>query len=77
CLYGAVSRTSRYFGRNRPELPAGCPARLSLDALASIWNFERDAAPLIEVALQAHGLANSTVIIQSRKAATRFAALRA
>ncbi|MGO8485028.1 hypothetical protein AB9F39_38595, partial [Rhizobium leguminosarum] len=43
CLYGAVSRTYRYFGRNRPELPAGCPERLSLDALAYIWNFERGA----------------------------------
>ncbi|TAU83477.1 AAA family ATPase [Rhizobium leguminosarum] len=74
CLYGAVSRTFRYFGRNRPELPAGCPERLSLDALAYIWNFERDAAPLIEAALQDHGLANSTVIIRSRKAASRFAA---
>ncbi|ACS56090.1 AAA family ATPase [Rhizobium sp. WSM1325] len=72
CLYGAVSRTYRYFGRNRPELQ-----RLSLDALAYIWNFERDAAPLIEVALQDHGLANSTVIIKSRKAANRFAALSA
>ncbi|MGO8023164.1 FlaR DNA topology modulation protein [Rhizobium leguminosarum] len=77
CLYGAASRTFRYFGRNRPELPAGCPKRFSLDALAYIWNFERDAARLIEAALQDHGLANSTVIIRSRKAASRFAALGA
>ncbi|TLX12346.1 AAA family ATPase [Rhizobium sp. MHM7A] len=54
CLYGAVSRTLRYFGRNRPELPAGCPERLSLDALAYIWNFERDGVPLIEAALRDH-----------------------
>ncbi|MBB4478502.1 adenylate kinase family enzyme [Rhizobium etli] len=38
CLYGIVSRAFRYFGRNRPELPAGCPERLSLSALAYIWN---------------------------------------
>ncbi|QKK23887.1 AAA family ATPase [Rhizobium hidalgonense] len=54
CLYGAVSRALRYFGRNRPELPAGCPERLSLGALAYIWNFERDAVPLIEAALREH-----------------------
>ncbi|MBY5792839.1 AAA family ATPase [Rhizobium leguminosarum] len=77
CLYGAVSRTFRYFGRNRPELPAGCPERFSLDALAYIWNFERDAAPLIEAALRDHGLVESTVILRSRKAASRFAALGA
>jgi adenylate kinase family enzyme len=77
CLYGALSRAFRYFGRNRPELPAGCPERLSLDALAYIWNFERHAAPLIEAALRDHGLFNSTVIIRSRKAANRLAALSA
>ncbi|NNH59252.1 AAA family ATPase [Rhizobium laguerreae] len=54
CLYGAISRAFRYFGRNRPELPVGCPERLSLEALAYIWNFERDAAPLIEAALLDH-----------------------
>ncbi|MEK1864137.1 MAG: DNA topology modulation protein FlaR, partial [Rhizobium leguminosarum] len=40
-------------------------------------NFERHAAPLIEAALRDHGLFNSTVIIRSRKAANRFAALGA
>lgn len=75
CLYGAILRGLRYFGRNRPELPAGCPERLSLEMLAYIWNFERDAAPLIEAALRHHRLANSTVIIKSRKAANRFAVL--
>ncbi|ANK85598.1 MULTISPECIES: AAA family ATPase [unclassified Rhizobium] len=52
CLYGAISRTFRYFGRSRPELPAGCPERLSLELLTYIWNFERDAVPLIEAALR-------------------------
>ncbi|WP_183915759.1 AAA family ATPase [Rhizobium lentis] len=54
CLYGAISRALRHFGRNRPELPAGCPENLSLDALFYIWNFERDAVPLIEAALRDH-----------------------
>ena len=52
CLYGAISRAFRYFGRNRPELPVGCPERLSQEAFAYIWNFERDAVPLIEAALR-------------------------
>ncbi|MBB5664821.1 adenylate kinase family enzyme [Rhizobium leguminosarum] len=52
CLHGVVSRAFRYFGRNRPELPVGCPERLSLGILAYIWNFERDAVPLIEAALR-------------------------
>ncbi|MBB4233559.1 adenylate kinase family enzyme [Rhizobium esperanzae] len=52
CLHGAVSRAFRYFRRNRPELPAGCPERLSPDLLVYIWNFERDAVPLIDSALR-------------------------
>ncbi|WP_037078070.1 AAA family ATPase [Rhizobium sp. CCGE 510] len=52
CLYGAISRAFRYFGRNRPELPVGCPEHLSREALAYIWSFERDAVPLIEAALR-------------------------
>ncbi len=71
CLYGIISKAFRYFGRNRPELPAGCPERLSLSALSYIWNFERDAVPLIETALQDYGLANSNVVIRSREAARR------
>ncbi|MBX5182461.1 DNA topology modulation protein FlaR [Rhizobium sp. NZLR3b] len=77
CLYGIVSRAFRYFGRDRPELPAGCPEGPSLDALAYIWNFERDAVPLIEAALRDYGLANSTVVITSRAAASRLAATSA
>ncbi|OHV24857.1 AAA family ATPase [Rhizobium sp. RMa-01] len=54
CLSGAISRALRYFGRNRPELPAGCPESLSLDALSYIWNFERHVVPLIQAALRDH-----------------------
>ncbi|OWV75391.1 hypothetical protein ATY76_24280 [Rhizobium sp. R339] len=75
CLYGAISRVFRYFGRSRPERPAGCPEHLSLEALVYIWNFERDAAPLIETALRDYGLVNSTVTIRSREAASELAAL--
>jgi hypothetical protein len=45
-------------------------------ALVYIWNFERDAAPLIEAALRDYELTNSTVIIRSREAASQLAALR-
>ncbi|PDT00268.1 AAA family ATPase [Rhizobium chutanense] len=64
CLYGVISRALRYFGRNRPELPAGCPERLSLEALAYIWNFERDAVPLIEAALRDHVVGPEVPILQ-------------
>ncbi|MGG7580593.1 AAA family ATPase [Rhizobium sp. Nf11,1] len=77
CLWGVISRAFRHLGRNRPELPAGCPERISLEMLAYVWNFERDAAPLIEAGLREYGLAKSTVIIRSRHAARQFAALRA
>ena len=75
CLYGAVSRIFRYFGRSRPEPPAGCPEHPSWEALVYIWNFERDAALLIQTALRDYGLENSTVTIRSRDAASQLTAL--
>lgn len=75
CLLGAISRALRYLGRNRPEMPEGCPERLTPDMVGYIWNFERHAAPKIEAALYQFGLDDSTVIVRSRKAASQLAAL--
>ncbi len=75
CLWGMISRAFRHLGRNRPDLPAGCPERISLEALVYVWNFERNAAPLIEATLRKHGLIKSTVIVRSRKEARQFVAL--
>ncbi len=36
-------RTVRYWGRNRPDLPEGCPDRFSLAFLRWIWDTRRSA----------------------------------
>lgn len=42
-LWRIVRRTLRYYGRNRPDLPAGCPERFSAEFLGYVWRTRRTA----------------------------------
>jgi len=39
CLWRVLRRQLRYLGRVRPDLPPGCPERLSGEFLAWIWTY--------------------------------------
>ena len=67
CLWRAVSRTIRYRGRNRAEMPEGCPERLTPDMVGYIWNFERHAAPKIKAALHQFGPNVPVLQLKSRR----------
>jgi len=67
CLWRAISRTIRYRGRNRPEMPEGCPERLTPDMVGYIWNFERHAAPKIKAAFQQFGPDVPVLQLKSRR----------
>jgi adenylate kinase family enzyme len=45
CLWRVLKRQLRYFGRNRPDLPPGCPERLSLEFLLWIWSYPSRRRP--------------------------------
>ena len=47
CLWRVLARRLRTPGRNRPELPAGCPERLSWEFLAWIWTYPSRRRPNI------------------------------
>ena len=42
-LAHVLRRTLRYHGRQRPDLPAGCPDRFSLEFLCYIWRTRRSS----------------------------------
>ena len=42
-LWRIVRRTLRYYGRSRPDLPAGCPERFNADFLAYVWRTRASA----------------------------------
>jgi len=39
CLRRVMSRQLRHLGRERPEMPPGCPERLNLEFLLWIWTY--------------------------------------
>lgn len=39
CLWRVLKRRVRWWGRSRPELPAGCPERFSWEFLRWIWTY--------------------------------------
>lgn len=39
CLWRVLRRRLRYLGRERPDLPAGCPERLTWEFVAWIWTY--------------------------------------
>lgn len=45
CLWRAIARWLRYGGRDRPDMPAGCPERLSWDFVVWIWQYPRRRRP--------------------------------
>ena len=47
CLWGIFLRRIRYHGRTRPDLPAGCPERLTPEFIRYVWNYRRIRQPRI------------------------------
>lgn len=45
CLLRVARRTIRHYGRDRPDMGAGCPERFDRDFLAYIWNWRRASLP--------------------------------
>lgn len=39
CVWRILKRQVRWWGRSRPELPAGCPERLRWEFLRWIWTY--------------------------------------
>ena len=47
CLWRVFKRVLKYRGTNRPDLPEGCPEKLSLEFVAWIWNYPKKTRPKI------------------------------
>jgi adenylate kinase family enzyme len=45
CLWRVVRRWLRFAGRDRPDMPAGCPERLSWEFVVWIWQYPRRRRP--------------------------------
>jgi len=45
CLWRVVKRFLKYRNVNRPDIPEGCPEKLSLEFLLWIWNYPKNNRP--------------------------------
>jgi adenylate kinase family enzyme len=55
CLWGVLSRVTRWYGRTRADMAPDCPERFDWEFLRYVWNFERVSAPHISAQLVAWG----------------------
>lgn len=67
CLWGAVSRAIKGYGKARPEMAEGCPERIDIDFLRYIWNFEHRHAPIFEQNFALYGPDVPVFQLKSRK----------
>ena len=71
CLMGMVQRVLSNYGKNRPDMPSGCPERFDLDFLKWVWNFnQKNRENYYRLLQDAEGV--ETIILKNRKEVKRF-----
>ncbi len=64
CLWRAMKRVAKSYGRVRPDLAPGCPERIDFEFLKYIWQFNRIQRPRIIEQIARHGSHLTPVVIQ-------------
>ncbi len=54
CLWRAVTRLFKYWGKTRPDLAPGCPERFDLEFYHYIWTYRTRKLPGIEAMIAEH-----------------------
>lgn len=68
----AFQRIFRNYGRNRPDLPEGCPERIDIEFLKYIWNYPRAKGPQILNFLERLQTEKKIYILSNRHEVERF-----
>ena len=72
CLWGALGRYQQYRGQARPELPEGCPERLTGEYITWIWKYRKSRRPRIMRTLEQLESDKNVVILDTYKAVDAF-----
>jgi adenylate kinase family enzyme len=72
CLWRVLKRHSLHRGRNRPELPAGCPEQLSWEFVKWIWTYPRLRRPGIMRRLAELGDQKRVITLRSQSEVEQF-----
>jgi adenylate kinase family enzyme len=74
CVWGILARWVRYRGRSRPEMPAGCPERMTWEFITWVWTYPARRRGDILAKLNAVRNNKQITVLTSRRAAREFAA---
>ena len=74
CLWRIVKRRIRFHRRARPDMPAGCPERISREFVDWVWNYPRRQRPRVLDRLRAVAAEKRIIILTSRRDVERFIA---
>jgi len=78
CLWRVLKRQLRFRGRSRPDMPPGCPERLSWEFITWIWTYPIRRRGAILAKLNAlRGSARVVVLSSAREARDFLAQMRA
>jgi adenylate kinase family enzyme len=72
CTWRIVRRAARYVGRTRPDMPAGCPERLSWEFVVWVWTFPARRRPEILAKFAALRGEKRIIVLRSRRAVSTF-----
>lgn len=64
CLWRAIKRIIRYYGRTRPDMGHGCPERFDYEFLRWIWNFPKRSRPGLLEIIKKHGTGKQILIFR-------------
>jgi len=74
CLWRVLRRRLRHLGKTRPELPCGCPERLSWEFLTWIWTYPSRRRGIIRERLAGLDQRKRVVILRSSGEVEEFLA---
>ncbi len=75
CISRIVRRAIRYVGRSRPDMPAGCPEKLSWEFVVWVWTYPSRRRPDVWAKLTALPPEKRVIILSSRRDVAAFLAM--
>ena len=72
CVYRALKRVWKYYGRTRPDMGEGCRERLDFEFLRWVWTFRKEVKPKIEERLNRFGAGKTIIRLRSPKEVEKF-----
>lgn len=72
CIWRIVSRAIRHWGHARPDMPAGCPERLSWEFVVWVWTYPIRRRPEILAKLEMLRGEKKIFVLASRRDVSTF-----